>query len=122
MHVNQHAGDYITGGGAGCSAWIRLLIHLFTSSFMNLMTKLSRSLDASYEVVAGEAILINLKTGVYYSLNEVGTLFWNMLDGQRTIADCAQQIAADYEAPVETVTNDLFELAQNLVKENLVQV
>jgi hypothetical protein len=86
-------------------------------------TKLSRSPDASYQVVAGEAILIHLKTGVYYSLNEVGTAFWNLLDGTRTIDECAQEIAKQVVdgPPSEIIVNDLLAVAEQLAKEQLVQ-
>ncbi|MEP7198225.1 MAG: PqqD family protein [Chloroflexota bacterium] len=92
---------------------------------MNLSTKLKRSPDASYEVVAGEAIVIHLKSGVYYSLNEVGTAFWNLLDGAHTIADCAQLIAAqivDERPPLDVIVADLTEIADHLAKEKLVSV
>ncbi len=76
--------------------------------------------DAAHQPVGDEAILINLKTGTYYSLNETGTMFWQLLDGQRTIADCARLIALDYEAELELVEADLLELATDLKKEGLI--
>jgi hypothetical protein len=88
-------------------------------------TKLARSPDASYQVVAGEAILIHLKTGVYYSLNEVGTAFWNLLDGTRTIGDCAQAIAeliVEDKPLLNMIESDLLEISQKLTKENLASV
>ena len=87
---------------------------------MDPSTRLQRSPNATFQVVADEAILIHLQTGVYYSLNEVGTVFWQMLDGQRSLQDCAAQIAADYDAPQETILSDLNELAGELLKEGLV--
>jgi hypothetical protein len=85
-------------------------------------SKLHRAPDASYEVVANEAILIHLKTGVYYSLNEVGTAFWQLLDGARTVDDCARDIAAQsVDAPPHAlIVSDLLELARHLGKEGLV--
>jgi len=83
-------------------------------------TCLSHSANATYQNVADEAILIHLQTGVYYSLNEVGTVFWNLMDGARTIADCADNIAAEYAAPREEVLQDLLELAGELAAEDLV--
>jgi len=65
--------------------------------------------------------VIDLRTGVYYTLNEVGTAFWNMLDGTKTIADCAAAIAAEYNAPLEVVTADLLEISADLVNEGLVE-
>jgi hypothetical protein len=81
---------------------------------------LQRSPNATFQVVADEAILIHLQTGVYYSLNEVGTVFWQLLDGQRSLQDCAAQIAAQYDAPPEVILSDLDELAGELMKEGLV--
>ena len=86
---------------------------------MEAETRLQRSPDATFQVVADEAILIHLQTGVYYSLNDVGTTFWNLLDGQRTIGDCADQIAAEYNAPRDEVLRDLIELADGLTAEGL---
>ena len=87
---------------------------------MDPSTRLQRSPNATFQVVADEAILIHLHTGTYYSLNEVGTVFWQLLDGQRTLQDCAAHIATEYSAPPEVILADLDELAGELAKEGLV--
>ena len=87
---------------------------------MDAQTRLQHSPNATFQIVAEEAILIHLNTGVYYSLNDVGTSFWNLLDGQRTVGDCAEAIAKEYAAPREVVLSDLLELAGELKKEDLV--
>jgi hypothetical protein len=86
---------------------------------LDVTTRLRHAPDATYQVVAGEAILIHLQTGTYYSLNEVGTSFWSLLDGQRSLGDCADEIAREYSAPHDVVVGDLIELAGELVKEGL---
>ena len=88
---------------------------------MDANTRLRHSADATYQTVAGDAIRIHLKTGVYYSLNEVGTVFWEMLDGARTVADCAATIAVEYNAPPDEVTADLLEVAADLLREELAE-
>ncbi|MCC7361316.1 MAG: PqqD family protein [Anaerolineales bacterium] len=87
---------------------------------MDAQTRLRHSPDATVQEVAGEAILIHLQTGVYYSLNDVGTAFWNLLDGALSIEACAQSLAAEYNAPADVVLADLLELAADLHKEGLV--
>jgi hypothetical protein len=82
-------------------------------------TRLKHSPNATFQIIADEAILIHINTGVYYSLNDVGTSFWNLMDGQRTIADCAGALAKEYDAPAETVLADLLELAGELTAEDL---
>lgn len=86
---------------------------------MEPTTCLRQSPNATFAIVAEEAILIHLQTGVYYSLNDVGTAFWNLLDGIRSIDACAQTIAAEYSAPADLVLADLLELAADLTKEGL---
>lgn len=63
---------------------------------MNEQTVLQRSDNVTFQAVAGEAILIHMLTGTYFSLNEVGTEFWERLDGQQPIVAHAAAIAAKY--------------------------
>ena len=86
---------------------------------MEADSRVKHSPNATFQIVADEAILIHLNTGVYYSLNDVGTSFWNMLDGQRTIGECADAIAAEYDAPRDVILSDLIELANDLASEDL---
>ena len=88
---------------------------------MDTSLRLRHSPNATFQNVADEAILIHLQTGVYYSLNEVGAAYWNMLDGTRTIADCATSIAVEYAAPPEVIAADLLEISADLVKEGLAE-
>ena len=86
---------------------------------------MQRSSDASYQTVAGEAIVIHLKTGLYYSLNEVGTAFWDLMDGTLTVGECAQRImdmlAGDKPA-LGVIVTDLSEIGAKLVSEKLAVV
>lgn len=84
-------------------------------------TRLKQSANATYQIVAGEAILIHIRSGVYYSLNEVGTAFWQLMDGARTITDCANLLAKEYQAPAEEIQSDLTELGEDLVREGLAE-
>ena len=88
---------------------------------MDAASRLRHTENATFQTVNDETILIHLHTGVYYTLDEVGTVFWNMLDGARTIAECAAAIAAEYNAPVEVVTADLLEISADLVEEGLAE-
>ncbi|RMG89000.1 MAG: PqqD family protein [Chloroflexi bacterium] len=63
---------------------------------MDTNTILQRDDHVTFEVVAGEAILIDMRTGTYFSLNESGTEFWQRLDGQHTIGEIATEVAKLY--------------------------
>lgn len=81
-----------------------------------------RSPSATHQTVAGEAIVIDLDTGSYYSLNETGTWLWENLDGRRNVEQLAQELAAVCDIPDQaaTVQTDLVELLGNLLQEKLV--
>jgi hypothetical protein len=87
---------------------------------MQATDKPRHSPNAAHQGVGDEAILINLNTGSYYSLNDTGTKFWELLDGQRTIASFDQLIAAEYEVEAEVVEGDLLELAADFEQEGLI--
>lgn len=89
---------------------------------MHSSDKPRRHPDATHETVEEEAIIINLNTGVYYTANDTATVFWELIDGRRTIADCAQLIANEYEVEAEVVEADLLELAAELKSEGLIVV
>lgn len=81
-----------------------------------------RSPSATHQSVAGEAIVIDLNTGSYYSLNETGTWLWENLDGQRNVGQLARDLAEFCNIPdgEDTVLADLIELLGNLINEALV--
>lgn len=70
-------------------------------TFMNPNTVLRRANHVTFQVVADEAILIDMNSGTYFSLDEVGTTFWEMLDGSATLGDIAGKIADSYNAKAE---------------------
>lgn len=68
----------------------------------------------------GETVLLNLSTEEYFSLNDVGSLVWDLADGQRTIADITQVIVAEYDAERAEVLDDMLALLDELADAGLV--
>lgn len=85
-------------------------------------TVFQRSPNATHQTVAGEAIVIDLNTGSYYSLNETGTWLWENLDGRRNVGQLAHDLAVFCDIPDQTgtVQADLVELLGNLLAEKLI--
>ena len=89
---------------------------------MDAQTILKRSEQVTHQIVAAEAILINLNTGTYFSLNKIGTEFWEMLDGHQSIQHHAQTLATKYSVEVAMVAGDLLELAEKMAVDHLVEL
>lgn len=78
--------------------------------------------DTASRVIDGEAIIINLDSGIYYSLNEVGTAIWELADGNRTIREIAKAICDEYAVDHEEAEKDTLEVVNDLVGQGLVIV
>ena len=78
---------------------------------MDANTVLKRSDNVTFQAVAGEAILIRMDTGTYFSLNQVGTDFWQMLDGRDPISYHANRIASKYNEQTGAFFNGLVAMA-----------
>jgi hypothetical protein len=69
--------------------------------------------------VADEVILVPIRQKVgdlqsIYSLNEVGGRIWELLDSERTLAEMASIIAAEYEVSQSQAEGDLAEFIASL--------
>ncbi len=65
-------------------------------------------------------VLLNLDSGEYFSLNEVGGKIWELCDGTRSVSEIVSAICQAYDAPAETVETDVLELLEELAGERLV--
>ncbi len=77
---------------------------------------------ATGEVIDGEAIVINLETGAYYSTQGVGGRIWSMIEARASVGAMLEQIQASYEVAAEDAARDLQALLGELLKEGLVLV
>lgn len=78
--------------------------------------------EVAAKVLDGEAIMINLTSGAYYSMDEVGGLIWEMIDARHSLGEIVAAVIARYDVSSEPVQRDVQRLAAQLVDENLVMV
>lgn len=71
-------------------------------------------------VVDGEALLIHLQNGDYFSLNSTGTTVWENIDGSRTVQDLAELVVAEYDGDRDVIVADVLRLVNQLADEGLV--
>lgn len=69
-----------------------------------------------------EAILLQLETGKYFSLDVVGSRIWDLCDGSRNVRAIVDAICDEYAADEETVAGDVGELLAELQRERLVRL
>ncbi len=76
--------------------------------------------EITSKVMDGEAIIINLATGIYYSMENVGGLIWEGVEQEQSLEHILQRVLARYEVPAEQAQKDLESLVGQLRDENLV--
>jgi hypothetical protein len=72
--------------------------------------------------LAGEAVILNLKSGVYYGLNEVGARIWQLLQEPRTVAAIRDTLLEEYEIDRDGCDRDLLALLQELGTAEIIEV
>jgi hypothetical protein len=69
--------------------------------------------------LAGETVLLNLESGVYYGLDSVGTRVWQLLQQDKTLADVCLVMVDEYDAPADVLQDDIATLVHELCEKQL---
>lgn len=72
-----------------------------------------------FQRVKDDVVLLNMETGNYYALNEVGGRVWALCNGKHSVSEIIALVAQEYTAPVETVETDVLALLADLAEEKL---
>ena len=72
--------------------------------------------------LGGEAVILALESGQYYSLNNVGTRVWELVQESKTVKDLVQEIMEEYDVEAELCKTDILTLLEDLASEGLVEV
>jgi Coenzyme PQQ synthesis protein D (PqqD) len=72
------------------------------------------------EVITGEVVIINMISGSYYSLTEVGTFVWEMIEQGFSPEAMVNALLLQYDAELDTIEPALTALITSLVTENLI--
>lgn len=71
--------------------------------------------------LSGEAVILNLGTGIYYGLNAVGARVWQLLQKPRTVGEVRDVLLSEFDVDKDCCERDLQELMSDLVSRKMVQ-
>lgn len=86
---------------------------------VGLETRLQRSEGVLFQDNSDTLVLLNVKDGMYFTLNEVGARVWNLCDGTQTLGTIVAVVCQEYDASPTAIESDVLELVQGLVDEKL---
>ncbi len=96
------------------------LLALDNSNFEKLFFE--RSSSSVFTELDGETVILNIETGIYSGLNELGTVIWNVLEDKMSFVDIREAVLSDFEVPLEECVVDLLSFLQELTKNKLIEV
>jgi Coenzyme PQQ synthesis protein D (PqqD) len=70
----------------------------------------------------GEAAILNLKNGIYFSLDSVGAAVWRLIQQPKTFAEIREHLLHEYAVDRPRLESDLRELLAQLQKHGLIEV
>ncbi len=68
---------------------------------------------------ANETVVLNLDTGIYHGLNPTGGSTLETLDRVGSVQEAANDLAREYDQPLEDIERDLCEFCQALADRGL---
>ena len=86
-----------------------------------LSLQVKPSEDVVWRNLQGESVLLDLKSGVYFGLDAVGTRIWTLLHDHRDLQAVLQELLCEYEVNEETCARDLMSLVGAMAEKGLVQ-
>ena len=72
--------------------------------------------------LTGEAVILHLKSSVYYGLNPVGARVWSLIQESKTVGAVLNTLLNEYDVAAERCEVDLLELLKELKSRELIEV
>ena len=72
--------------------------------------------------LAGEAAILELKSGTYFGLDEVGATVWNLIARPRRVIEIRDALLSQYDVEAERCGRELIELLGALHETGLIQI
>jgi len=92
------------------------------------MTKFSlhdkpvRAEDIAFQSMPPDTILLNLRTGYYFSTNPLGAEIWRRCDGEHTVGAIVDELFELYDVDRGRLAADVDEFLGRLLEEGLIHV
>jgi len=83
------------------------------------MQTLKKNTDFIFKEVKGETVMLNVETGDYFGLNEVGTAFIMLTDGKTTTKEIINALHEAYDISFDTLENDIKDLISKMIEKKI---
>ena len=89
-------------------------------SDFSLGARLRVSDDVVFRELDGEAVILNLGSGTYFGLDEVGTRAWALIEAHGDLRAVYDTLLDEYDVPPDVLERDLIRLVSEMAGKGLV--
>jgi hypothetical protein len=82
--------------------------------------------DCVAREIAGETVIVPIKSrpgdlNSIYTLNELGTMIWKLIDGETSVSQIMEAVCREYDVPPDEAQKDIFAFLTDLEAGGLIQ-
>jgi Coenzyme PQQ synthesis protein D (PqqD) len=85
-------------------------------------TIVSRNIAVMTAAVHDETVMMDIESGRYYGLDDIGSVIWQRLDTPQSFGTLIDGLAAEYDADREVIATDVGKLLTIMAKHALVSL
>jgi len=78
--------------------------------------------NIAHEIIDGEAIIVNLENGNYYSLDKTGAELWDFVEKGLDTLEIIEELAQHYEGNRAEIETSVSQLLADMEKEGLITI
>ena len=77
--------------------------------------------DIVFRELDGEAVILNLESGIYFGLDQVGTRIWQLIQEHGSLQKVFETMCDEFDVGSDALEHDLLGLMDELCAKGLVQ-
>jgi phosphatidylserine/phosphatidylglycerophosphate/cardiolipin synthase-like enzyme len=75
-----------------------------------------------FRTLASETVLLNIETGYYFGLDEIGGRFFEVLREAASVGAAVELLAREFDAPAEQIQSDMLGYCGQLLGHGLIEL
>lgn len=92
------------------------------TSKLNPHTQIKAASEQLSSEVSGEAVILNINSGIYYGLNETGAKIWQWIQEVKTIAEIGELLEKEYDVESKQCQEDLQVILNEMLGAGLIEI
>jgi len=85
-------------------------------------TYVKRNDEVFANEIDGEAVMMNIQTGKYYGLDEIGSRIWELMEHKIQVKEIIGQLQKEYDVSEQQCKTDVLNLLNELKSNQLIEI